>query len=369
MRSSIYRRRARANDLKVIVRDDVPSTPPDHELSDSEDEGEPDSPSPTSPNFPPPPPVGSPTQQPGEISSSTSTDSSQPITPAPSATASASPDAGVSASPSSSILDTPSSTVLVIPSTSSSNTQTSSIGASASQSALPQNSDAIQAQASQASGAKPVMSRDGAIALGTVGGLVFIAAIMFLIWKCRRRRNRTGGGSSKFTLFSSFRRMEEPPAPGVTNHGLAAKTQSKIMDDLMAAAYAAEDGNASQYGAYVDEKRQPNVSVYAADPGLPAPMRHPSWPDPKAPTNRNTNEGKNSLYVNQLLTGFYKGPRTDGLAVPSNARMPPPAAPSVAGQTEVTATTESTWRTWGWSQEKKPKENWVDKCIRLGGLK
>ncbi|KAI0112778.1 hypothetical protein F4776DRAFT_340330 [Hypoxylon sp. NC0597] len=384
MRSSIYRRRARANDLKVFVRDDVPDTvpgtPSDHELSDSEDEGEPDLPSPKTPEFPPPP-VGSPTQQPGEIPpSTTSTDSPQTITPAPSTSTSATPatpDAGVSASPSSSVLDAPSSTVLdtpsssilVTPSTSSSNAQTSSIDASVTQSALPQNSDAIQAQASQAGGAKPVMSRDGAIALGTVGGLVFMAAIIFIIWKCRRRRNRTGGTPSKFTLFSGFRRMEEPPASGVTNHGLAAKTQSKIMDDLMAAAYAAEDGNASQYGTYVDEKRQPNASVYAADSGQPAPMKHPSWPDPQAPTNRNTNEGKNSLYVNQLLTGFYKGPRADGLAVPSNARMPPPAAPSVAGQTEVTATSESTWRTWGWSQEKKPKENWVEKCIRLGGLK
>ncbi|KAI1412307.1 hypothetical protein F5Y13DRAFT_45891 [Hypoxylon sp. FL1857] len=357
MRSSIYQRRARANDLRVFIRDPVPDAASDAELSDSDDEGEPDSPdspSPTSPDFPAPP-TGSPTQQPGGISSSTtSIDSSQPTASTPSTSASDSTSTGVSAPLSSS--------VLVTPSDSSSTTQTSSIGAS-----VTQNNDPVQAQASQVGG-KPAMSRDGAIALGTVGGIVFVAAIVFIIWKCRRRRNRTGGGPfSKFTLFSGFRKMEEPPAPVTAHHGLAAKTQSKIMDDLMAAAYAAEDGNASQYGAYVDEKRQPNGSVYAPDPGQPEPMRHPSWPDPQAPAN--TGGGTNSLYVNQLMTGFYKGPRTDGLAVPSNARMPPPAAPSVAGRTEVTATTESTWRTWGWSQEKKPKETWVDKCIRLGGLK
>ncbi|KAI0843608.1 hypothetical protein F5Y06DRAFT_7439 [Hypoxylon sp. FL0890] len=360
MRSSIYRRRTRANDLKVFVRDDVPDAASDDELSDSEDDGEPDSPSPTSPNFPSPSPTGSSTQQPGRISSSTtSTESSQSITSAPSTSASATPDTGVPASQSSSILITPSA--------SSSATQTSSIDASVTQGVPPENNDPVGAQSSQVGG-KPVMSRDGAIALGTVGGIVFIAALVFIIWKCRRRRSRTGGGpSSKFSPFSGFRRMEESPAPVTAHPGSAPKTQSKIMDDLMAAAYAAEDGNASQYGAYADEKRQPNASVYAPDPGQPAPMRHSNWPDPQAPTS--TGGGTNSLYVNQLLTGFYKSPRTDGLAVPGNARMPPPAAPSVAGQTEVTATTESTWRTWGWSQEKKPKETWVDKCIRLGGLK
>ncbi|KAI1139909.1 hypothetical protein F5Y05DRAFT_335574 [Hypoxylon sp. FL0543] len=348
MRSSISRRRARANDLRLFIRDDVPNTAEDSEHSDSEDEGEPDSPSPTSPDFPSPP-TGSSTQQPGEITSSTSNTDSSQATTAAQITSVATPQ---------------SSSVLITPSTSS---PTSSLDAGVTQSVAPQNNDPVQAQASEAGG-KPTMSKDGAIALGTVGGIMFIAAIVFIIWKCRRRRNRTGGGPlSRFTPSSGFKRMEDPPAPVISNRVPADKTQSEIMDDLMAAAYAAEDGNASQYGAYADEKRQPNASIYAPAPGQPAPIRHSSWPDPQAPTN--TGGGTNSLYVNQLLTGFYKGTKTDGLAVPSNARMPPPAAPSVAGRTEVTATTESTWRTWGWSQEKKPKESWVDKCIRLGGLK
>lgn len=148
--------------------------------------------------------------------------------------------------------------------------------------------------------------------------------------------------------------MEEPQQRGTVDYGPPERTQSRIMDDLMAAAYAAEDGSASQYGAFAEEKQQLNA------PAHPPQTRQPDAPDPRA---------SNSLYVNQLMSGFYKGARADGLAVPADARMPPPVAPSVAGQTEATNTTESTWKTWGWSQQKKPKETWVDKCIRRGGLR
>lgn len=167
--------------------------------------------------------------------------------------------------------------------------------------------------------------------------------------------------------------------------------QSRTMDDLMAAAYAAEDGNASRYSGYMDEKRQVNGSVYGTSPRQSlrqsqspprhsqSPTRHPlslrrapSRRQSRAPSVRASvnSQGENSLYVNQLLSGFYKGQRMDGPAVPRNARVPPPIAPSVAGRTEYTATTESTWRTWGWQQKKEePKESWVKKCVRLGGLK
>lgn len=198
----------------------------------------------------------------------------------------------------------------------------------------------------------------------TTGGAVIVAAIVFLIWKCRRRRrNHAGGGLSGLSPFSGFNRMEDPQQRGTVDYRPPGKTQSKTMDDLIAAAYAAEDGNASQYGAYADEKQQMNASMYAPQTNQPMPMRQSRAPGPRASSGTS-----NSLYVNQLLSGFYKGPKTDGLAVPGNARMPPPAAPSVAGETVVTATTESTWKTWGWSQPKKPKETWVDK-MRFGGSK
>ncbi|OTA98801.1 hypothetical protein M426DRAFT_102415 [Hypoxylon sp. CI-4A] len=297
MRSSIRQRRTRANDLRIFIREDVPDAAED---SDSDSEGEPDSPdspSPTSASFPSPSAASS-TQQSAEITSTAS------------------------------------------------NSQPSSVDAAAAQAASTQDNEIVQAQTSQVDNGMTGSGKNAVIAGGAIGATVIVAAIIFLIWKLRRRRSRDRGG-----LFSGFKRMEEPQQEKAY-YGPPGKTQSRIMDDLMAAAYAAEDGNTSQYGGYVDEKRQ-TASAYGPGPTQPTPARQSG--------------GQNSLYVNQLMSGFYKGQRTDGLAVPGNARMPPPAAPSVAGQTEVTATTESTWRTWGWSQEKKPKESWTDKVARLRG--
>ncbi|XXG97439.1 hypothetical protein Hte_003740 [Hypoxylon texense] len=322
MRSSIYQRRARANHLRISVRDDVVLVPgEDPDLSDSEDEGEPDSPtspdlpSPTSPSFP------------DATSSITSTSI------APSSTE-------------------PASTV----GTSLPVTQTESVTAGTPQDGLSQSNDTPQAQVSDGGNDMPGMSKEGAIAFGTIGGAVIVAALIFLVWKFgRRRRRRSQTSEGLFSRFtpSRFRRMEEPQqrGGGTVDYGPShRRMQSRTMDDLMAAAYAAEDGNVSQYGAFAEEKQQLNAPAY------PPQMRQS---DPRA---------SNSLYVNQLMSGFYKGGRADGLAAPSNARMSPPA-PSVAGQTEATNTTESTWKTWGWSQPKKPKETWVDKCIRMGGLR
>ncbi|KAI2772094.1 hypothetical protein F4815DRAFT_418778 [Daldinia loculata] len=338
MRSSSYRRSARANNLRVFIRDDVPDTVDDVE-SDSESEDEPDTPSPTKDVFPSPSAgTEAPAQQVGAPATSdpSSVESPQPTTDASQPT-------------------TTFATSISVPAAQSSSTNTV-----LSPSALPQANEPSQAQTAQPENPTRIMSKDGAIALGTIGGTIIIAAIIFLLWKCRRRQARANGSvSSRFSPFSGFKKMEEPREIYTTNRGSGGKTGSKIMDDLMAAAYAAEDGNASQYGAYMDEKRRSNNSMYAPNPRRSNPPQAAVNPD----------RGSNSLYVNQLMSGFYKGSRADGLAAPANARMPPPVAPSVAGQTEVTATTESTWRTWGWSQKKPPKESWVDKCVRLGGLR
>ncbi|KAI1091183.1 hypothetical protein F5B19DRAFT_287142 [Rostrohypoxylon terebratum] len=379
MRSLIYRRRARANDLRISVRDDDPKIPDDPNSSDSDDDdddnddGKPDSPSPTSPHSPPPQ-ISDPTQPTGETSSpvqisTTSSVFSQPTE----STGETSSSAQISST--SSISSQPTT---LASSTSVSVTPTSSISASITQSvgAEPQNTDAIQAQASQQGGGAPSMGRGGTIAFGTIGAVVIVAALVVFVWRCRRRQKRKSGSEfSRSTPPSGFKRMEEARRPVTADYGSSGSassrdTPSRIMDNLMRAAYAAEDGNASQYGAYVDERGQPNGQSNtfgpAADPRQPVSVRQSSASVPQPPMSG----GTNSLYVNQLMSGFYKGQAADGLTAPPNARMPPPAAPSVAGQTEVTASSESTWRTWGWSQPKQqPREGWVDKCVRLGGLR
>ncbi|KAI1802359.1 hypothetical protein F4811DRAFT_405502 [Daldinia bambusicola] len=368
MRSSMYRRNGRPRNLRVFIRDDVPDTVDDSDSdSDSDSDGEPDTPSPTTSTFPSSPAATeTPAQQIGTPSApgSSPTETPQPAT-----------DAAQSTTPATSINGSPQST---------------SADAGLASTSLPQSNEPSQAQISQPENPHPIMSKDGVIALGTVGAVIILAAIIFLLWKCRRRQQRrralangSSGSSSNygeakglspfsgFGSFFGFKRMKEEeeqqqPRGIYTTNRLSGgrKTSSKIMDDLMAAAYAAEDGNASQYGvAYMDEKqprRLSNNSFY--EPG----SRRSNMPQAAA---TGPERGSNSLYVNQLLSGFYKGRRVDGLTTPANARVAPPVAPSVAGQTEVTATTESTWRTWGWSQKKPPKESWVDKCIRLGGLR
>ncbi|KAI1206143.1 uncharacterized protein F4807DRAFT_239082 [Annulohypoxylon truncatum] len=361
MGSPLYRRRARANDLRIVVREDVPKIPEDPDLSGSGGDGGPDSPSPISPSFPSPL-IGSstPSQQP------TVTSSKQ--IPSPTETSSAQIPSATTSSASSrrtKLSSSTSTSVPVIPA--------SSFSASITQNAEAQNTDVTQAQVSQQGASAPGLGTGGTIAFGTIGIVVIIAALGVFIWRCRRRHNRESRGLLPESMTASgYEKMEEPRRPITADYASSRgapsrNTPSRMMDNLMRAAYAAEDGSSSQYSVYVDGRRQSSGSAYPPDPRQPMSMRQSSASMPQPRDGSATN----SVYVNQLLSGYYHGQREDGLTVPPNARMPPPAAPSIAGQTEVTATSESTWRTWGWSQPKPQvtKEGWIDKCVRLGGLR
>ncbi|KAI2467468.1 hypothetical protein F4781DRAFT_309123 [Annulohypoxylon bovei var. microspora] len=380
MRIPIYRRRARTNDFKIFVRDDALINPDDPSISDSDSDSDGDgldSPSPTSPEFPPPPPPPPPPAQVENPAQDPAVASSEQIPPVATNTVSSTEQSSSTTTKpvtsSEQISSTATNSVSLQPTTLSSSTtvlaaQTSAIEASATQSTASQSTDVVEAQASQEGGATPTMSSGGAIAFGTVGAVVIVVAIIIFIWRCRRRQNKEDGSLFKP---SGFTRMKEDRRPvtadyGSSRGGSSRDTPSRIMDNLMTAAYAAEDGNASQYGVSTNEKQQPNTYTFGPDSRLPMPMRQSSTSAPQPPDG---GRGSNSLYVNQLLSGFYKGQATDGLAAPPNARVPPPAAPSIAGRTEVTTNTESTWRTWGWSQHKQPKDTWIDKCVRLGGLR
>lgn len=177
-----------------------------------------------------------------------------------------------------------------------------------------------------------------------------------MIWKCRRRRNRSrADASSKFKPFF-LGRDKSQQHPNVPAPVQATRTQSKTMDDLMTAAYAVESGNA-------------NANAWG---GRPASQQSSDtlWREKQAlgayaPQRQKSTSG--SLYANQLLTGFWKKGGDDMPAVPGQARVPAPA-PSVAGRTEMTSqsgATESTWNTWGVMQHhSKPKANWIEKLRR-----
>ncbi|RYO96449.1 hypothetical protein DL766_003954 [Monosporascus sp. MC13-8B] len=174
------------------------------------------------------------------------------------------------------------------------------------------------------------MGRSVIIAMGTIIGLAVLAIAIFTPFLCRRDSTYQHG---------------MPAAPP------DARTQSKVMDDIIAAAYAAESGNAWETGS----KRSSGSSL---------------WREKQEASDlfasQKPNENSKSLYVHQITSGFWKKSSQEEAG---NIRAPR----SVAGKTEMTSqsgATESTWNTWGVAQHpKKPKEDWIKRCIRLGGAK
>ena len=174
------------------------------------------------------------------------------------------------------------------------------------------------------------MDRSVIIAMGTIIGLAVLAIVIFTLWICRRRRNRAKAKrTSKLRPFLCRRGIAQqsgmPAAPP------DAKTQSKVMDDLMAAAYAAENGNAWETGS----KRSSGSS-----------LRREKEEASALYASQKPNEISRSLYVKQLASGFWKRSSQEEAG---NIRAPP----SVAGKTEMTSqsgATESTWNTWGVTQ-------------------
>ncbi|RYP80676.1 hypothetical protein DL769_002358 [Monosporascus sp. CRB-8-3] len=203
---------------------------------------------------------------------------------------------------------------------------------------------------SQNAGQSGQMGRSVIIAMGTIIGLAVLAIVIFTLWICRRRRNRANAKpTSKLRPFLCRR-------DGAQQSGMPAappdvKTQSRIMDDLIAATYSAENGNAWETGS----KRSSGSSLWREKQEASAMY-----------ASQKPNENSKSLYVNQLTSGFWKRSSQEEAG---NIRAPP----SVAGKTEMTSqsgATESTWNTWGVAQHpKKPKEDWIKRCIRLGGTK
>ena len=180
------------------------------------------------------------------------------------------------------------------------------------------------------------------------------------MFKCRRRRNKPSGSSGSGLAF--WRRGR-----GVDN-GINEKQlyttratpseNGRVMDNLMTAAYAAENGNSWGAGGR-PASQQSSDSLWQ--------QKQEAYARTLAAAPKG---GKGSLYSKQLVTGFWKksGGGADGnLAVPSKAHVPPQ---SVAGKTEMTSqsgATESTWNTWGVVQHhEKPKRKWSGK-IRVGG--
>ncbi|KAI1120812.1 hypothetical protein F5Y10DRAFT_257647 [Nemania abortiva] len=164
--------------------------------------------------------------------------------------------------------------------------------------------------------------RAGQIAGGVVGGIVFVGLILFAVWMWRRRRRIRDNRLSRMSEMppdDTRYLASQPRGPG--NY----RSPSSIMNQLMTAAYAAEDGR-----SYRDSDRI--FDTYSSE--------------------------------KQAFT-THENESTERLTIPAAAQLRPP---SIAARTETTNRTESTWKTWGVlagsSRLPAPRNWWVDRYFR-----
>ncbi|KAF2963992.1 hypothetical protein GQX73_g9588 [Xylaria multiplex] len=210
---------------------------------------------------------------------------------------------------------------VLIPGTSITSTsglsQSTSDGQLVSPTNIPQADNSISAPEESGSSTSSNSQRAGQIAGGTIGGIAFIGLIIFAIWMWRRRRNQ----ADRLSRMSDDMQYYAAPAQAVGK----SRSPSSIMNQLMTAAYAAEDG-----GNYRNSEQ--NFDGYANE--------------------------------KQRFTA-HEGESTERLTPPAAAQLRPP---SIAARTETTNRTESTWKTWGVlagsSRVSAPRNWWVDRYLR-----
>ncbi|KAI1751382.1 hypothetical protein F4782DRAFT_194530 [Xylaria castorea] len=183
---------------------------------------------------------------------------------------------------------------------------------------VPQSGNAINLPDETEGSASNSTQKAGQIAGGIVGGIAFVGLFLIAIWIWRRRRNRDSRLSRMLpddTRYSS-------PQPRETE---TSRSPSSIMNQLMMAAYAAEEG------------RDYRDSIQILD-----------------------------NYANEKQ-GFttHENESTERLTVPPTAQL---RHQSIAARTETTNRTESTWKTWGvlagTSRVSPPRNWWVDRYFR-----
>ncbi|KAI0554658.1 hypothetical protein F4679DRAFT_526983 [Xylaria curta] len=183
---------------------------------------------------------------------------------------------------------------------------------------VPQSSNAINPPDETTSSTSNNSQKAGQIAGGTIGGIAFVGLILLAIWLWRRRRNRDNRLSRMLPDDTQY--MNPPPGGPEKS-----RSPSSIMNQLMTAAYAAEEGR-----DYRDSNQI--FDNYA-----------------------NEKQGFTS-HANESM---------ERLTAPPAAQL---RHQSIAARTESTEKTESTWKTWGVlagsSRVSQPRNWWVDRYFR-----
>ncbi|KAI8629845.1 hypothetical protein F5Y19DRAFT_484288 [Xylariaceae sp. FL1651] len=171
----------------------------------------------------------------------------------------------------------------------------------------------------------------GEIAGATIGSIALIALILSAIWMWRRRMSRITADSRSNLSVRPMPPDDNTQYPYQQRAGASTKrSPSSIMNQLMTAAYAVEDGTGY----------------------------------------RNSEHGFNEYAVAEKQRDtIYRNESTERLTVPADGQT---RHQSMAARTETTSRTESTWKTWGVlagsSQPQQGSTNWwVDRY--LGAIK
>ncbi|KAJ2985793.1 hypothetical protein NUW58_g5347 [Xylaria curta] len=149
---------------------------------------------------------------------------------------------------SSSVLVTITSTSVSLPPQSTSDTQLSS------STDVPQPTNAIRLPSESEDSGSSNSQKAGQIAGGTIGSIAAVGLIFFAIWLWRRHRNRHSRFSRMLPDETRYL-ATQPPHPG------KARSPSSIMNQLMTAAYEAEDGvdyrdSEQIFDNYANEKKK-----------------------------------------------------------------------------------------------------------------
>ncbi|KAH7040010.1 uncharacterized protein B0I36DRAFT_379081 [Microdochium trichocladiopsis] len=223
----------------------------------------------------------------------------------------------------------------------------------------------------------------GVAALSIVIALASIATTAFVFYKCCWPRVSKGRPpSSVFGAFVPGRKFWEKPSSAVRGNGPAAPDMAhvrpgdKIMDQVMAAAYEAEQGNAGVYGRYAERRaswhtdnssileekqRQYEAAVAASAINGTAP------PDPRK---------SKGLHLGQMMNAFLKD-RHDKPGASQMEEMPRSPAGTTSGPTAFMPKGHQIEWSWRVSVRRASQnlrggdggDGWLAKAARLGGFK
>ncbi|CAM1500457.1 Fc.00g096190.m01.CDS01 [Cosmosporella sp. VM-42] len=224
-------------------------------------------------------------------------------------------------------------------------------------------SEAIASGSSSSSGPKVTQAAAAGIALGVIAFLTLIVAGAFLLW----RRRRSANSDHVFDRYPPEKHLPSTTDIGHDGHDarhIPVRTHSDIMNQAMTAVYAAEIGNHHGDRVSMESNLSRRLDHERRLEEPPEPV------SPLTPTGERPPELRPISDSPQEPITWFEGPlyppataENLGIYPPGQVPIDQYRVPSMA-RTEVTATTESSWRTWNVNQANAQKpRTWKERYL------